>query len=278
MEAGLTSNIAERESRQIRILHELFAREVSQNLSVVLRARVRITLGEVQRQSWGAFLEGLRNPGCLCRMEIGEGKSLGLLGLSPEVAHAMVDLLLGGSGAASVRATRELTQLECQILTHYVPSIIQDLELQWRRFAPISIRAAGLETRTEFLPTTDPSIPVLSSRFEMDVNGVTGPLELALPMELASLLASSEGATADRGASAQPAMAELLSEALVECEVRLEGASIQLAEISKLHAGALMVLDIPVDQSAVLVMNNSVRLPGEVRSQGNRTVFLMRDL
>jgi flagellar motor switch protein FliM len=266
----------ELELERVRTIHERFAEVLSQRLGLTLRARVHASVVGVQRQPWGTFLAALSSPACFIPLEIGESCPCGLLGVSPGVACSAVDLLLGGSGTVGPRPPRELTPFECQLLSGHVPGLARELELQWKRWTNTSIRALGLETRTEFLKGFTHQSPVVTTSMELTINSTQGELSLALPVEFTALLTAAGGPGLSRGTPPNDQcvrMSDLLTEALVDCEVLLEGSKIRLADLRRLGPGALLMLDHPVDCPVQLVLNGSVRIEGEVRAQGARMAF-----
>jgi flagellar motor switch protein FliM len=171
--------VREDQMRALALVHENFARTLSNALSAYFRVTCEATLVSAEYLPYEDFLQ--RFP---------EGSYLGSCSLKPLAATAiiemdaslmfpMIDLLLGGPGKAPV-ANREMTEIEEQILASTMRIICNQLQAAWqvlgvefcfeqRQPASQAQRLMNVKERT------------FSLSFEIHMNDTRGTLNIAIP-------------------------------------------------------------------------------------------------
>jgi flagellar motor switch protein FliM len=167
-------------------LHESFARNLTHSLGAYLRVVFATTLVSAEHLTYREFLQRIPETTYLasCRMEPMD--VYGALQLDLKVAFPIIDLLLGGEGK-SISATREITEIEEQILDSVARIICRELGPAWQA---VSLQA-NFEERLEpgeaqrLMP---PEEKILTLSFEVTMPDVRGGLNLAVPATVSNAL------------------------------------------------------------------------------------------
>src|SRR6266705_6826429 len=123
--------IAKDQLRAIHLLHENFARGLASSLSAYLRAYVAVNLISVEQLSFIEFSQCLPSPTCLVSLGMKPNEGNAVLEINPSLVFPILEMLLGGSGKAPNKITREVTEIEQSILEGLIRIILQDLRTSW---------------------------------------------------------------------------------------------------------------------------------------------------
>src|SRR5262249_758167 len=101
--------------RSLNFLHDRFARNATSSLSAFLRTTPELSIVSVEQSSYSEFLMALPDPTAFYGIAMPPLDALGALELSPSVAFAMIDRMLGGTGSTDV-PQRVLTEIEQNVV------------------------------------------------------------------------------------------------------------------------------------------------------------------
>jgi flagellar motor switch protein FliM len=181
----------------------------------------------------------------------------GALQLDLKVAFPIIDLLLGGEGKG-IAATREITEIEQQIVESVAGIVCRELGAAWQAIhleVELEQRIAVAEAQ-RLMPANE---KVLSLSFEVALLEVRGGLNLAVPVTLSHALlrqiAGESRETRPRGPAEWQAR---LQRRLLECpfpvDLGANGLSATYGELSHLEVGALLPLRRSAAQPASLIV------------------------
>src|SRR5579863_4448271 len=178
--------IGREQLQAITTLHEGFARNLTQALGAYLRVVFAATLVSAEHLSYREFLQRIPETTYLaaCRLDpIGVNAALQL---DLKVAFPIIDLLLGGEGKG-MAATRQITEIEEQILDSVARIICRELGTAWQ--------ALSLEVNFEQRMDTASASKlmareekVLCLSFEVTMPDVRGGLNIAVPAAVSNAL------------------------------------------------------------------------------------------
>ncbi len=104
--------IAKDQLRAIHVLHENFARNLASSLSAYLRAYVIVNLVSVEQLSFAEFSQCLPSPTCMVSLGMKPFDGNAVLEMNPTLVFPLLEMLLGGTGKANMKMTREITEIE----------------------------------------------------------------------------------------------------------------------------------------------------------------------
>jgi len=220
----------------INSLHEGFARNLTNALGAYLRVVFAATLVSAEHLSFREFLQSLPETTYLasCRLDPMEGNAI--LQLDLKVAFPMIDLLLGGEGKG-IAATREITEIEEQILDSVARIMCRELAVAWQALTLEFAFEQRLEANSarRLMP---PEEKILSLTFEITMPEVRGGLNFAVPATVSNALLRKIAAdwSHPRGRQADDSRQRLMRR-LLDCHFPVElGATGVRAPVSDLAA------------------------------------------
>jgi len=238
-------------------LHEGFARSLTHSLGAYLRVVFTAALVSAEHLAYREFLERIPETTYLacCKLEpMGVNAALQL---DLKVAFPIVDLLLGGEGKGAV-ATREITEIEEQIVESVARIVCRELGTAWQA---VDLQV-GFEKRMEageahHLMAADEK--TLSLSFEITMSEARGSLNLAVPVSVShALLRQISAEWNDRNPRRQSQWRDRLKRRLLECpfsvELGAKGLQAAVSELSGLKPGQVLALTGSATQPASLLV------------------------
>jgi flagellar motor switch protein FliM len=238
-------------------LHESFARNLTHSLGAYLRVVFAATLVSAEHLTYREFLERVPETTYLASCKLEPMGVNGVLQLDLKVLFPIIDLLLGGEGK-SISATREITEIEEQIVESVARIVCRDLGTAWQAVnleVDFEKRMEAAEAQRLLLADEK----TLSLSFEITVLEVRGGLNLAVPIAVShALLRKISAEQSDRRPRGRSEWRERLKRRLLECpfsvELRANELRAPVAELSQLAAGQLLALGKSVIQPAALMV------------------------
>ena len=162
----LPNRISKNQLRTIRNIHENFSESLSSFLLSKLQAIVNINVISVDQIYYSEYVLSVSNPACLFTFEIKDTDIKGILELSPELALALVDRLLGGNGMGT-KQSKIITPIEQKVLFMIVEKIMVDLKKAWQIIGEYEFIVERFEPDIDFAQITSQSESVLLISFEI---------------------------------------------------------------------------------------------------------------
>jgi flagellar motor switch protein FliM len=238
-------------------LHEGFARSLTHSLGAYLRVVFAVALVSAEHLTYREFLERIPETTYLASCKMEPMGVTGALQLDLKVAFPIIDLLLGGEGK-EVAATREITEIEEQIVESVARIVCRELGTAWQA---VNLEV-GFDKRVEtadaqrLLP---PGEKTLSLSFEITMLEVRGGLNLAVPVSVShALLRKISAEWSERRPRGQSESRARLKRTLLDCPFAVElGVSelkADVGELSELAPGQLLALRRSTAQPASLLV------------------------
>jgi len=226
--------IGREQLQTINLLHEGFARNLTHSLGAYLRVVFATTLVSAEHLTYREFLQRIPETTYLASCCLDPTGLNAALQLDLKVAFPIIDLLLGGEGK-SMAATREITEIEEQILDAVARIICRELGVAWQALALDVNFEERLETG-EAQRIMPPEEKTLSLSFEVTMAEVRGGLNLAVPASVSSaLLRKISSEWSHRRPRADADFRERMARRLLDCSFELElGATDVRVPVSRL--------------------------------------------
>ncbi len=178
--------IGREQLQAITSLHESFARNLTHSLGAYLRVVFAATLVSAEHLAFREFLQRIPETTYLASCRLDPMGVNAALQLDLKVAFPIIDLLLGGEGKG-MAATREITEIEEQILDSVARIVCRELGVAWQALA----LEVGFEQRLETAAAQHlmaPEEKMLSLSFEVTMPEVRGGLNVAVPAVVSNAL------------------------------------------------------------------------------------------
>jgi flagellar motor switch protein FliM len=171
--------------RAISMLNDLFARNLTHNLSAWLRTRLQVNLVSAEQITFNDFLLRIPEICYVSSVRLEPLGALSVLQLDMAIAPSIIDLLLGGEGQAG--ALRELTDIEESIMGSVAEVICRELTAAWQPVGlSFNFERRHMQTQTaRIMPVTEKT---LCLSFEVRMPESSGLLNLAFPAVVANTI------------------------------------------------------------------------------------------
>jgi len=168
-------------------LHQSFARRLSGSMGAHLRVAFDTQVVSAEQLTYKEFLDRLPELTYVASVHAMPINARAALQIDMAVAYASIDIILGGSGSDKIE-TRDLTEIEEQILETVVQLILLDLHTAW---APVLDLDFQFEQRQRSLQLQSSMISnekVLCINFEVHVAESIGTLTMVFPAVVSNSL------------------------------------------------------------------------------------------
>lgn len=235
--------------RSLRIMHERWSRDFATALSAFLRAPVDLAIVSVDQFTYAEARSSFADPTAFYALSLAPIEDAGALDVSPTIAFALVDRLLGGGGRAVVQ-NRAMTEIELKVLDRVVAFWLESLTTAWKGTADATCGIKSRETEPALLQVAAPDAVFVVVGIDTRIGDLQGLVSLCLP---ASFIESGRGANAQAWRRQQPAISPVergwihdnLGRVVVPVspylETRLSG-----RDVLDLAPGDLVALGVPV--------------------------------
>jgi flagellar motor switch protein FliM len=178
--------IGREQLKDITQLHEGFARNLTNSLGAYLRVVFTATLVSAEHLTYREFLQRIPEMTYLASCRLDPAGLNAAFQLDLKVAFPMIDLLLGGQGKA-VAASREMTDIEEEILDSVARIVARELGAAWQSLLFEVSFEEHLDTPSAQRLMT-PEEKTLCLSFEVEMPEVRGGLNLAIPVTVSNAL------------------------------------------------------------------------------------------
>jgi flagellar motor switch protein FliM len=249
--AGRLSN---ENARTLTALHDKFALSVTTSLELYLGVSLRLKLGALEQVA-AAEYPSRTSPNC--SLNVMETNIM--LEMDDELIFPMIDVLLGGAGTASGES-RELTEIDEEILQSVTVLIVKELERSWR-----SLNMSLTPSRC-IKPAAIPQVFQANEKlvlliFEMTLGETNGAITIVLPTSFVGfLLRHLQVAQSKKISSLRPLRSPTLRERILDCDINVAADMTQMRVLVKDLVG--------LKPGMILKMNAPVKRPGRLTVDG----------
>ncbi len=175
--------VSKDQMRTLQNLHEGYARLLSTTLTSNLRTLVEIELVSVDQLTYSEFIMSISNPSCIYIFQMEPLEGAAIFEVNPNLVFFMVDRLFGGQGKPSEQ-TRELTDIERNVLTRIIERALGDLKEVWEHVGIFSPKIETYETNPQFVQIAPPNETVILISLEVRLKNGSGLISLCFPFML----------------------------------------------------------------------------------------------
>jgi flagellar motor switch protein FliM len=240
------------------VLHEGFARNISNSLGAYLRVAFEVNLVSVEQLTFSEALSRIPDLTYLNSIRVRPLDAAALLQMDLAVAFPIMDLMLGGSGGGDTEV-RDLTEIEEQILESVVRVLLRELETSWVSVLEVHFDFEQRLRTSQAMSMMPPSDRTLALSFEVKMLDEHGMLNITLPAVVSNALFRklSEQSSYYRHAGTSEYIGQVRARMLdvtMPIELRLSPVPVLVRDLTKLQPGEVLALGHPVEKPAVLLV------------------------
>ncbi|OWA33770.1 flagellar motor switch protein FliM [Saccharibacillus sp. O16] len=166
--------------RSLTRIHENFARNLTTYFSAQLRTFVQINVVQVEQLPYDEFIRSIPKMTVLNIFEAEPLEGRMVLEVHPNIAYAMVDRMLGGSGTAPLKPGA-LTEIELMIMERIFSRALENLQEAWKTVYDLSPRMEALETNPQFMQIVSPNETIALISLSTKIGDTSGMINLCIP-------------------------------------------------------------------------------------------------
>lgn len=174
------SKFAKDHLRTLHIINENYSRLVTNFLSGYLRTLVQVDVVSVEPLQYLEFTNSISNPVILAVVDFTPLNGQIILEMSPNVAYALIDRILGGRGS-SIEKIRSFTEIELAIIERIVIQVLNLMREPWENVIAIRPRLEKIETNAQFAQIISPNEIVALVTLSARVGEVEGMINICIP-------------------------------------------------------------------------------------------------
>ena len=166
--------------RTLEMVHDSFARIVSNYLSGQLRKHVKIEIQTVEQITYEEFIHSIPNPTILTIFSMPPLQGNILLEMNPEFSYQILDILLGGEGRRQSKL-KDFSEIDKNILSSITSEMINSMKLAWEGIIDVKPQFEVLETNPAASQTLAPNEAVALLSFSVELGKSTTYMNLCIP-------------------------------------------------------------------------------------------------
>lgn len=166
--------------RTLEMVHDSFARIVSNYLSGQLRKHVKIEIQTVEQITYEEFIHSIPNPTVLTIFSMPPLQGNILLEMNPEFSYQILDILLGGEGRRQSKL-KDFSEIDKNILSSITSEMINSMKLAWEGIIDVKPQFEALETNPSASQTLAPNEAVALLSFSVELGKSTTYMNLCIP-------------------------------------------------------------------------------------------------
>ena len=166
--------------RTLEMVHDSFARIISNYLSGQLRKNVKVDIQSVEQITYEEFIHSIPNPTIITLFKMPPLQGNILLEINPDFSFQILDILLGGTGSR-VSVNKEFSDIDKNIMKEVTTDLIKNLVLAWEEVLEVSPVFEELITNPTANQTLAPNEPVALLNFSVEIGKTTTYMNLCIP-------------------------------------------------------------------------------------------------
>ena len=166
--------------RTLEMVHDNFARIISNYLSGQLRKNVKVDIESVEQITYEEFIHSIPNPTIITLFKMPPLQGNILLEINPDFSFQILDILLGGTGDRA-GVNKEFSDIDKNIMKQVTTELIKNLVLAWDEVLEVNPIFDELITNPTANQTLAPNEPVALLNFSVEIGKKTTYMNLCIP-------------------------------------------------------------------------------------------------
>ncbi len=174
------SKFAKDHIKSLNIIHDNYARLLTNFLSGYLRTLVQVEVISVEAIAYYEFNNSISNPAVLSIVDFSPLSGSIIFEMAPPIAYALIDRILGGKGTMMDKI-REFTEVEIAILERIIIQILNLMREPWDNVIAIKPRLEKIETNAQFAQIVSANEMVALITLSTKIGEVEGMINICIP-------------------------------------------------------------------------------------------------
>ena len=263
------NRVSKEQLRAVKGIHDKMARNLSSQISAIMRSIVEIQLHSVDQMTYGEFLMSLPSPTSFNVFSMKPLDGSGVIEINPSIAFPMIDRLLGGKGEG-FDTSRELTDIELNLLDAILRIITQKLRAAWEPITDMYPNIETKESSPNVVQIVSQNEIVIMVVMELIVGNSSGMINICYPViYLESILPKLANRDIMLGSSntkksRNKELNVLIKRADINVEAILGRTTLSVKELLDLKKDDIIRLDRSADDTAIISVDKKDMFIGDI--------------
>lgn len=272
------NKFSKEQTRTLQMLHDTFARLLSNNLSGKLRALAKIEVVSVDQLTFDEYIRSISNPSIVSLFSLSPLEGTAVFEINPMIAFPLIDRLLGGPG--KMGQIRELTDIEEGLMRGILVDAYNYLREAWSAIISLNPKLEKIESNPQFVQIVSPSSMVVLISFEATIGENNGVLTLCLPYltlePVLHKLSAQHFFTSSKkklSKESQEALEKRLKVHQLPVSVQLGETTILLKDLLTMHEGDLLRLNTGAQAHLPVFLGEKLKFLGKPGKKGKNVAI-----
>lgn len=276
------NRVSKEQLRAFRGIHDKMARNLSSQISAIMRSIVEIQLHSVDQMTYGEFLMSLPSPTSFNVFSMKPMDGTGVLEINPSIVFSMIDRLLGGKGE-SYDSQREFSDIELNLLDSILRQIMQTLKDAWGPVAEIWPSIDAKESSPNVIQIVAQNEVVIMVVMEIIIGHSSGMINLCYPVisleTILSRLGSRDLMLSETSSkkSRNKELQALIGGAGINVSASIGSANLSLKEVLDLQIGDIIRLDRKADDTVLVAIDGQNKFLAKIGLQRYRKTIEIKE-
>lgn len=276
------NRVSKEQLRAFRGIHDKMARNLSSQISAIMRSIVEIQLHSVDQMTYGEFLMSLPSPTSFNVFSMKPMDGTGVLEINPSIVFSMIDRLLGGKGE-SYDSQREFSDIELNLLDSILRQIMQTLKDAWGPVAEIWPSIDAKESSPNVVQIVAQNEVVIMVVMEIIIGHSSGMINLCYPVisleTILSRLGSRDFLLSETSSkkSRNKELQALIGGANINVSASIGSANLSLKEVLDLQVGNIIRLDRKADDTVLVAIDGRDKYLAKIGLQRYRKTIEIKE-
>lgn len=276
------NRVSKEQLRAFRGIHDKMARNLSSQISAIMRSIVEIQLHSVDQMTYGEFLMSLPSPTSFNVFSMKPMDGTGVLEINPSIVFSMIDRLLGGKGE-TYDSQREFSDIELNLLDSILRQIMQTLKDAWGPVAEIFPSIDAKESSPNVVQIVAQNEVVIMVVMEIIIGHSSGMINLCYPVisleTVLSRLGSRDLVLSETSSkkSRNKELQALIGGANINISASIGNANLSLKEVLDLQIGDIIRLDRKADDTVLVAIDGKDKFLAEIGLQRYRKTIKIKE-
>ncbi|MEW4369245.1 flagellar motor switch protein FliM [Paenibacillus kandeliae] len=270
--------------RSLTRIHENFARYLTTYFSAQLRTFVQISVVQVEQLPYDEFIRSIPKMTILNIFEAEPLEGRMVLEVHPNIAFAMLDRMLGGTGTAPAKINA-LTEIETTIIERMFSRTFESLQEAWKTVIDLSPRMEALETNPQFMSLVSPNETIALISLSTKIGDTTGMINLCIPHVVIEPIMSKLSANhlffsqkKEPAVEEVQALKERVHRAQLPVIAELGESRLSIQEFLSLTVGDVISLNKPVQEALSIKVGNQLKFIGSPGTVKDRVAIQINEI
>lgn len=276
------NRVSKEQLRAFRGIHDKMARNLSSQISAIMRSIVEIQLHSVDQMTYGEFLMSLPSPTSFNVFSMKPLDGTGVLEINPSIVFPMIDRILGGKGDPYDNS-REFSDIEINLLDTILRQIMQTLKDAWSSVTDIFPSIDAKESSPNVVQIVAQNEIVIMVVMELIIGHSSGMINICYPVisleSIMSRLGTREITLGETNSkkSRNKELQALIGGADVNVDVFVGGTTLSLGEILELQVGDVVRLNETASNEVIVSIDGRDKYRADIGLQRFRKSVKIRE-